>query len=50
MTKVKAVMLMYTTKECNNNSIVIVHQHGSCDVTCKPRIGTEMNFGYNHNE
>ena len=31
-------MLMYTTKECNYNSIVTVHQHGGYDVPCKPRI------------
>ena len=38
MTKGMAAKLVYTTKECNYNSIVIVHQHGGCDVTCKPRI------------
>ena len=38
MTKGMAVMLMYTTKECNYNFIVTVHQHGGYDVTCKPRI------------
>ena len=38
MTKGMAAMLVYTTKECNYNSIVIVHQYGGCDVTCKPRI------------
>ena len=34
MTKGMAAMLVYTTKECNYNSIVIVHQHGGYDVTC----------------
>ena len=38
VTKGMAVMLVYTTKECNYNSMVILHQHGSYDVTCKPRI------------
>ena len=38
MTKGMAAMLVYTTKECNYNSIVIVHQHGGHDVTYKPRI------------
>ena len=38
MTKGMAAMLEYTTKECNYNSIVIVHQHGGYDVTCKQRI------------
>ena len=38
MTKGTAVMLVYTTKECNYHSIVIVYQHGGYDVTCKPRI------------
>ena len=38
MTKGMAAMLVYTTKECNYNSIVIVHQHDGYDVTCKPRI------------
>ena len=33
-----AAMLVYTTKECNYNFIVIVHQHGGYDVTCKPKI------------
>ena len=33
-----AAMLVYTTKECNYNSIVIVHQQCGYDVTCKPRI------------
>ena len=27
-----AAMLVYTTKECNYNSIVIVHRHGGYDV------------------
>ena len=35
MTKGMAVMLVYTTKECHSKSIVIVHQHGGYDVTCK---------------
>ena len=32
-------MLVYTTKECSYmyNSIVIVHQHGGYDVTCKQK-------------
>ena len=34
MTKGMAVMLVYTTKECNYNSIVIVHQHAGYEVTC----------------
>ena len=38
MTKGMTAMLVYTTKECSYNSIVIVHQHGGYDVTCKPRI------------
>ena len=38
MTKGMAAMLVYTTKECSYNSIVIVHQHGGYDVTCEPRI------------
>ena len=38
MTKGIAAMLVYTTKECHSKSIVIVHQHGGYDVTCKPRI------------
>ena len=38
LTKGMAAMLVYTTKECNYNSIVIVHQHGGYDVTCKPRM------------
>ena len=38
MTKGMAAMLVYTTKEHNYNSIVIVHQHGGYDLTCKPRI------------
>ena len=38
MTKGMTAMLVYTTKECNYNSIVIVHQHGGYDVTCKRRI------------
>ena len=37
MTKGMAAMLVYTTKECNYHSIVIVHQHGGYDVTCKQR-------------
>ena len=37
-TKGVAAMLVYTTKECNYNSIVIVHQQCGYDVTCKPRI------------
>ena len=41
MTKGMAAMLVYTTKECKCNSVVIVHQHGGYDVTCKPRIGRE---------
>ena len=28
------------TKECNYNSIVIVHQYGGYDIICKPRIIT----------
>ena len=28
MTKGMAAKLVYTTKKCNYNSIVIVHQHG----------------------
>ena len=39
MAKGTAAMFVYTTKECNYNSIVIVYQHGY-DVTYKPRIGT----------
>ena len=38
MIKGMAAMLVHTTKECNYYSIVIVHQHGGYDVTCKPRI------------
>ena len=38
MTMGMVAILVYTTKECNYNSTVIVHQHGSYDVTCKPRI------------
>ena len=38
MTKGMAAMLVYTTKDCNYNSIVIIHQQGGYDVTCKPRI------------
>ena len=29
-------MLVYTTKECDNSSIVLVHQYGGYDVICKP--------------
>ena len=29
MTEGTAAMLVYTTKECSYNSIVIVHQHGA---------------------
>ena len=36
MTKGMAAMLVYTTKECRYNSIVIVHQHGGYDLKCKP--------------
>ena len=32
-----AAMLMYTTKERNYNSIVIVHQYNGYDVRSKPR-------------
>ena len=35
MTKGMAAMLVYTAKECNYDSIVIVHQYGGCDATCK---------------
>ena len=28
--------LVYTTKECDNSSIVLVHQYGGYDVKCKP--------------
>ena len=38
MTKVLVAMLVNTTKECNYNSIVIVHHSGSCVVICKSRI------------
>ena len=38
MTKCMVAMLVYTTKEYDYNSIVIVHQHGGYDITCKPRI------------
>ena len=38
MTKGMAAMLVYTTKVCNYNSIVIVRQHGGYDVTSKLRI------------
>jgi hypothetical protein len=31
-------MLVYITREANEKSYVNVHQHGSDDVTCKPRI------------
>ena len=27
---------MYRTKECDNSSIVLVHQYGRDDVVCKP--------------
>ena len=37
MTKGVAAILVYTTKE-NCYSVVIVHQLGGYDVTCKPRI------------
>ena len=40
MTKVMAAMSVYTTKKCNYNSIVIVHQHGGHDFTGKQRITT----------
>ena len=42
MTKGMAAMLVYTTKEYNYNHIVIVHQHVGYDVTCKPRILTDV--------
>ena len=45
-TKGIAAMLLYTTKECNYNSIVIVHQHGSYDVTFKPRIERQHLFSF----
>ena len=32
MTKGMVAMLVCTTKECNYNSVVIVHQHGGYDV------------------
>ena len=38
MTKGMAAMLVYTTKECNYSSIVVVHQHGGYDIIYKPRI------------
>ena len=38
VTKGIAAMLVYTTKKFNYNSIVIAHQHGGYDFTCKPRI------------
>ena len=38
MTKGVVAMLVYTTIECNYSFIVIVHQHGGYNVTCKPRI------------
>ena len=38
MTKGMAAMLVYTRKECSYKSIVIVHQLGGYDVTCKPRV------------
>ena len=38
MTKGMAAMLVYTTKECNYNFIVIIHQQGGYDATCKSRI------------
>ena len=41
-----AAMLVYTTKECNYNSVVIVHQNGAYDVTCKPRIVQSAIFKY----
>ena len=44
MTKVMAAILVYTTKESNYNSIVIVHQHGGDDVTCKPRCANQYLF------
>ena len=45
MTKGMAVMLVHTTKECNYNSIVIVHQHAGYDVTCvQPRMHLFVSF------
>ena len=44
MTKGMAAMLVYTTTKCNYNHIVIVHQHGGYDVTCKPRIGITIHI------
>ena len=44
MTKGMVAMLVYTTKKCSYNSIVIVDQHGSYDVTCKPRIAIDCLF------
>ena len=38
-----AAMLVYTTKECNYNSIVIVHRHGGYDVPGRGEGG-----GYSH--
>ena len=32
MTKGMVAMLVCTTKDCNYNSVVIVHQHGGYDV------------------
>ena len=34
-------MLVYTTKECDNSSIVLVHHYGGYDVKCKPIIYCE---------
>ena len=34
-----AAMLVEVTIEANEESFVIVHQHGGNDVTCKPSIG-----------
>ena len=38
MTKGMAALLVSITKQSNYNSIVIVHQHGGYDVTCKRTI------------
>ena len=46
MTKGMAAMLVYTTKECNYNSIVIAHQNGGYDVTCTPRIACHITVSW----
>ena len=41
-----AAMLVELTREANEESFVIVHQHGGNDVTCKSRIQAKVKNGW----